>query len=127
MWRLWLILSTLVFSCLFPFFPNTEAIGGVYELPANGWGFPFSDMKLSPENYVFGFFEHLNQFLISLVLFSVWKQYKVAMTVYVLIQFIDFADHVLTYSEPWFDGHPTFNELKVGIFGLSILYEKYGK
>lgn len=127
MWRLWLILSTLVFSCLYQFFPNTEAIGGVYELPANGWGFPFSDMKLSPENYVFAFFEHFNPFVISVILFSVWKKYRVAMVTYVCIEFTDLVDHVLTYSEPWFNGPPTFNHLKVLFFGASIIYEKYGR
>lgn len=127
MWRLWIIEATLVFSCLFQFFPNTEAIGGVYELPENGWGFPLSTMKLSPENYVFAFFEHLNPFLIAIVLYSVWPQYRIAMTIYVIIQGADLLDHVLTYSEPWFNGPPTFNHLKVLIFGLSMYQERHGR
>lgn len=126
MWRLWIILATLIFSCLYQLFPNLEAIGAPYVPPENGWEFPFSDMKLSPENWVFYLFQHVNPFLISVILLVVEKRYRIAMLTYAIIQFIDLVDHVLTYSTPWFDGPPTFNHLKVGIFGLSMLFEKYG-
>lgn len=112
---------------MYQLFPNLEAIGEPYEPPENGWGFPFGDMKLSPENWVFYLFQHVNPFLIAYVLFRVEPKYHYAMLTYVIIQFVDLVDHLLTFSTPWFDGPPTFNHLKVGIFGLSMLYEKYGR
>lgn len=128
MWKLWVILATLVLGCVYQLFPNLEAIGEPYTPPENGWGFPFSDMKLSPENWVFYLFQHVNPFLIAVVLFATEKKYLVAMLTYAAIQFVDLADHLLTFSEPWFDGPPTFNHIKVGIFGLSMLFEKkYGR
>jgi hypothetical protein len=127
MWRLWVILSTLIFSCLFQLFKNVDAAGGTYVPPEYGHGFPFSDMVLSPENYVFALFEHLNAFLISIVIFKMENKYVIAMLTYCTIQFFDLADHLLTYSTPWFDGPPTFNHLKVAIFGLSMIFEKYGR
>jgi hypothetical protein len=107
---------TLVFSTLFLLF-NIE---GEYSY------FPFSEMNLNPQLYVYYLFEHVNQILVPVGVYLARKHTR-ALIVFVCIQFIDAIDYTLFYSNPWFDGPPTFNHLKVGVFGLTILYERYGR
>lgn len=110
-----LLLITLVFSTLFLFYvPTGKAI------------FPFSDMVLNSDTYAYFLFEHVILIILAWIIYDVTKQ-RITL-LYLLIQIIDTFDYILTYGEPWFDGNIlTWNTIKVGIFGVAILYEKYGR
>lgn len=91
-------------------------------------GFLFSDMFLSKKQWVFSFMEHLIRFVLAIVILIGSKQYRLALWTFVCIEFVEIIDYILTYGEPWFDSKVfTWNTIKVGIFGLTILYEKYVK
>jgi len=108
--------ATLAFSTLFLLFSSE----GSHSY------FPFSDMLLNPQNYVYFLFEHVNQVLVPIGVYLA-RKYVLALLVFVGLHLIDTADYLLTYSTPWFNIPLTMNTIKVSIFGLTILYEKYGK
>lgn len=110
-----LLLITLVFSTLFLFY-----------VPTGKMGFAFSDMVLNADTYVYFLFEHIILIILSWIIYDATKDKIVLL--YFLIQVIDTFDYILTYGEPWFDSSIlTWNTIKVGIFGVAILYEKYGR
>ena len=113
--RLLLLLTTLVFSVLFLFFKPTGEIG-----------FPYSDMVLSGENYFFYLFEHLGPVLLAVVILELEPRYRIAVTVFLVIQIIDTLDYILFYGERWTPYLPTWNVLKVGIMGLAIFIDMRG-
>jgi hypothetical protein len=128
MTRLLLLLTAMLFEEMFRFFPNyTEADICDYKNPENGWGFLFSDMIVSPEYYVYIFSGYIGKIIVAGVLFYSWADYRVAMWCFLILNIADMIDFCLTFSTPWFGPFPTFNHLKIGFFGLSMLYEKYGK
>lgn len=112
-----LMLSTLVFSTLFLYYNAPGEIG-----------FPFSDMVIPAQTWIYFLFEHLILIILSLVIYDLTREYKMSALVFVLIQVIDTVDYCLTYGEPWFDSRVfTWNTIKVGIMSISILYEKHGQ
>lgn len=126
--RLLLLLGYLILSVLYQFFPNyAQAQICDYKNPENGWGFPFSDMTLSPEMWVYAFCQHIGEIILSGVILYSWNAYRVALWTFFLLHVADTLDFCLTYSNPWFNGPPTFNHIKVLLFGLSIIFEKYGR
>jgi len=108
--------ATLVFSTLFLLF-NSE---GQHSY------FPFSEMLLNPQSYVYFLFDHINEILVPIGVYLA-RNYLRALIVFIVISLIDTIDYVLTYGEPWFDSKVSWNTIKVGLFGGAILYEKYGK
>lgn len=65
--------------------------------------------------------------MLAVVILSMATKYQLAFKVFVIIQCIEVIDYVLVYGEPWFDSKIfTWNTIKVGMFGLAILYERYG-
>lgn len=89
-------------------------------------GFPFSDMVLNADTYIYFLFEHLILVILSWIIYDHTKDKIVLL--YFVIQVIDSIDYVFTYGEPWFDSNIfTWNVIKVGIFGVAILYERYGR
>lgn len=85
-------------------------------------GFPFSDMVLNADTYVYFLFEHIILITLAWCLYSVTGDKIILL--YFIIQTIDTVDYCLTYGEPWFDSKVfTWNTIKVGMFGLAILYE----
>ena len=88
-------------------------------------GFPFSDMVLNADTYVYFLFEHIILIILSWIIYDRTKDNIVLL--YLIIQMLDTLDYLLTYGEPWFGTILTWNTIKVGIFGIAILYEKYGR
>ena len=88
-------------------------------------GFPFSDMVLNADTYVYFLFEHIILIILSWIIYDRTKDNIVLL--YLIIQMLDTLDYLLTYGEPWFRTILTWNTIKVGIFGIAILYEKYGR
>jgi hypothetical protein len=91
-------------------------------------GFLFSDVVLSKKQWVYSFMEHFIRFVLAIAILIGSRQYRTALWVFVVIEFVEIIDYILTYGEPWFDSKVfTWNTIKVGCFGLTILYEKYAK
>lgn len=91
-------------------------------------GFPFSDVVLSYKQYAYSMMEHLIRVVLAIALLVGSTEYRFALKVFVIIEFGEVLDFMLTWGEPWFDSRIfTWNTLKVCIFGVAILYEKYGK
>lgn len=90
-------------------------------------GFLFSDVVLSYKQWFYSLFEHVIRFILALAILVEATEYRTALKIFVLIEFIEIADYVLTYGEPWFDSKLfTWNTIKVGIMSLAILKERYG-
>ena len=88
-------------------------------------GFIFSDVVLTKEQWVFSLMEHLQRFILSIVILIGSKDFRIALTVFVCIEFIEILDFILTWGEPWFESKIfTWNTIKVGIFGTAILFER---
>lgn len=109
-----LLFITLAFSTLFLFYVPTGKVG-----------FPFSDMILNADTYVYFLFEHVILIILAWVIYDVTKE--MITLLYLIIQVVDTLDYILNYAEPWFDSIITYNTIKVGLFGIAILYEKYGR
>lgn len=114
--KLFLLWLTLIFSILFLFYQPTGEVG-----------FPFDDMKLSAQNYIYFLFEKLIVLILAFVIMTDAKEYRFALRIFWCIAVIDLFDYILFYANPWFDFPLTWNVIKVAIFGVSILYEKYGR
>ena len=98
----------------------------LFYVPTGQVGFPFSDMKLNADTYVYFLFEHVILIILAWIIWDITKDKIVS--IYLVIQIIDLFDYILNYGEPWFDTSiVTYNTIKVCIFGVAILYEKYGK
>jgi hypothetical protein len=91
--------------------------------------FPFSDMKLTFATWLYLLFEHLILVILAVVILIDAREYRVTITVFLIIQIIDTADYLLTYGSPWFPDVPiTWNWIKIFVFALAILNEiRYGK
>lgn len=111
-----LLLSVLVFSSLFL---SMEGDNGTI-------GFLFSEMKLAKATWFYFLFEKL---IVVVLAYVIWTyERSVAMTVFLSISVIDTIDYILLYGEPWFDSKIfTWNTIKVGMMGTSIIYEKWNK
>lgn len=110
-----LLLTTLIFSTLFLFYVPTGKVG-----------FLFSDVILNTDTYVYFLFEHLILVILAVCVYLATKDKLVLM--YLILQGIDTIDYVLTYGEPWFDSKVfTWNTIKVCVFGLAMIYDKYGR
>lgn len=118
--RLFLLLCTLALSCVFLIVKPSVPMAL----------FPFSDMKLSIQNYVYYACEHLILIVFALFIFMESDRFKFPLAAFLIIQIVDLLDFILTYSEPWFEvnGWPiTFNVLKVAIFMLIIIIHGFSR
>ena len=113
--RLILLLTTLVFSVLFLFFK-----------PTGHMGFLYSDVVLDVEMWFYFLFEHLVPVILAIVILELEPRYRIAVTVFLVIQIIDTLDYILFYGERWTPYLPTWNVLKVGIMGLAIFIDMRG-
>ncbi len=112
MTRVLLLFITLAFSIVFLFYR-----------PEGDIGFLFSDVKLHADTWVYFLFEHLILVILAYVIYDIEPRYRVSATVFLFIQIADTVDYCLTYGEPWAENLPSWNILKVVIFGLAIAVE----
>lgn len=107
--------STLIISVLFLAFDDKKMVG-----------FLFDDMKLSRQNYAYYLFEHINALIIA-ICFVLPGRYILSLIAYIVIQFVDTADFILTYGNIWWvNGSPwPWNSFKILLFGSVFIYEKY--
>lgn len=110
--RMLILFSTLAFSILFLFYETDRM-----------WGFPFSKQVINAESWIYFFSEHFILVLLAFVIWQLEPEYKRVALVFLLIQIVDCVDYCLTYGERWTPHLPSWNILKVAIFGLSIVME----
>jgi hypothetical protein len=88
--------------------------------------FPFADMKVTPEWYVYYLIESLIIIIFAGYLVVESKDFKTVAVVFLILQTIELIDFVLTYNMAWFEyrGYPiTYNVIKVLVFILVLIYE----
>lgn len=88
--------------------------------------FPFSDMKVTPEWYVYYLLESLIIVIFAGYLVSESTEHKTITIVFLILQIGELIDFVLTYNMTWFTayGYPaTYNVVKFFVFILVITYE----
>jgi hypothetical protein len=92
--------------------------------------FPFSDVLITPESYLWILFGHIGVVLLALVIMELEPSYIWCARVLLVIEIIDTLNFVLTYSTdfltapiPFLDIPLTFNIIKVTVFGLALVIE----
>lgn len=111
--KLLLLFTTLALGVSFLFIPVTE--------PRDF--FLFSDVKLSMDTWFYFLFEKLIVLILAIVMLSEDTDHRRALWVFFGIQVVEVLDYVLCYGEPWTPYIPSWNILKVAIFGLAIVME----
>lgn len=86
-------------------------------------GFPFDEIEIRADTYVWMLCEHLVIVGLAVVLFIQEKEYKRPIAVFLGLQVIDTIGWLLFYDDPLKDWPFTFNQLKIGIFLLAVLNE----
>lgn len=112
--RLFIILFTLSCSTFFLFVPTEGEIG-----------FLLSDIKLAPDTYVWMLCEHLVIVGLAVVIVLQERTYFKSAFVFLGLQMIDTIGWIIAYDDPLKDLPFTFNEVKIVIFFLAIVNEKY--
>lgn len=112
--RLLLMWMTLVFGSLFLLYT-----------PEGQIGFPFDPMVLTTQTYLYFLFEKLIVFILAAVICLESKDYQSAKLTFLVITIVDILDYILFYGNMRF-GMITWNIAKMALFGISILYERYG-
>lgn len=88
--------------------------------------FPYSDMKVTPEWYIYYLLESVIIIIFAIHLRLESDEYKLYTTTFLILQIIELVDFVLTYNMTWFfikEAPITFNVIKVFIFGSLLAYE----
>lgn len=109
-----ILFTTLAFSVVFLFFNMNGEMG-----------FPFSDMVLTVETWFYFLFEHIIVLLLAIVILELEHEFKLSARVFVWIQALDTVDYCLTYGESWSNYMPSFNIMKVTVFGIVMLFDWY--
>lgn len=113
MTKLLLLFTTLALGVTFLFIPVTE--------PREF--FPFSDVKLTMDTWFYFLFEKVIVLILAVVILNESVEHRAALWVFFFIQAVDLLDYLLFYGEPWTPKIPSWNILKVALFGLSIVME----
>ena len=110
------IFSVMILGVVFLIVPNGEP----YDF------FPYAQMKVTGEWYVYYILQHLIFIFFALFLVMETDDYPKSTFVFFLLQIGELIDFLLTYNTTWFEvrGWPvTFNVLKVFVFLLAVSYE----
>jgi hypothetical protein len=121
MTNLMLLFTTVALGVTFLFIPVTE--------PREF--FPFSAVQLSMDTWFYFLFEKVIVLIMSVVILNQSTDHRPALWVFVSIQGVEILDYLLFYGEPWSPNIPSWNILKVALFGLAIVmelpnYKKHG-
>lgn len=88
--------------------------------------FPFADMKLTIQTYLYFIFERVGLIILAYIIASESKEYRGAIWCFFILIVVDLVDYLMTYNSVWFhlSGFPvSMNVVKCVGFGLVILYE----
>lgn len=111
--KLLLLLTTLALGIAFLFIPVTEPRAL----------FPFSTVQLSMDTWFYFLFEKVIVLILAIVILNDTTVHRGALWIFVIIQCVEIIDYLLFYGEPWSKNIPSWNILKVVIFGLAIAVE----
>ena len=84
--------------------------------------FPLSDVAVTFKTWLYFVMEHGILIMLSYIIASEAKQYKVACKVFFYIQIFDLVDYLLTYNSAW-TGIISYNIISMIIFGVFIMQE----
>lgn len=113
--KLLLLYSTIIVSLVFMVVPDNDIT----------MGYPFSDMVVSVEYYIYSIFE---KFVMIILAYIIWKEadkYEQALGIFFWLMVADLTDLMLSYNSIWFHigTFPiSMNILKCITFGLVILH-----
>ena len=110
MTKLLLLFTTLALGIAFLFIPVTEPRAF----------FPFSEVRISMDTWFYFLFEKIIVLILAVVILNDTPVYRMALWIFVCIQVVEVFDYLLFYGEPWSPYIPSWNILKVVIFGLCI-------
>lgn len=135
--RMGLLLLTLTLSTVFLFIPDTgpdrfkkyihegkEIIIDTSLLPEDSekrFFFPFSNVKLFLDTYVFLLFVHVIEVVLAICIVLQEKEYRTSTKVYLTIVCSDTLFYLTSYGEPLRDYNLTWNVIKIGGFIISIV------
>lgn len=112
--KLLLLYSTIVVSLLFLLVPNNDVLVG----------YPFSDMVVSLDYYIYSIFEKFVLIVLAFVVANEATEHRDALNIFLWLMIADAVDYLLSYSSIWFHigAFPvSMNVLKSVIFGGVIL------
>lgn len=112
--KLILLYLTFVVSLLFMLVPNNDVT----------MGYPFSEMVVSLEYYIYSIFEKLVMIVLAYVVASEATEYRGELKIFLWLLIADLADLLLSYNSIWFHvgAFPvSMNVIKCVLFGLTIL------
>lgn len=118
--KLFLLYATFLVTLLFLVVPDNDVT----------IGYPFSDMRVSLEFYIYSLAEKLGILIFIYIIAKESTAYREAIWIFLWLSVLDLVDFLLNYSEVWFylDGFPvSMNVVKCVIFGIVILNEIWKK
>jgi hypothetical protein len=113
--KLLLLYVTLLMGLVFMAIPDNT--------PAMDF-FPFHDILLTVQTYVYFVFEHLTIIIFSYIIATEARQYRKEVMIFFWLQVCDFVDYLLTYNSPWFHVGllpVSMNVVTLFIFGAAII------
>ena len=113
--KLLLLFTIFLFGLVFLITPDSDKLIAF---------FPFSDMKLTGQTYLYFLFEKLILIVLSYLIVTNENTYKGEVEIFFWLMVVDLFDYLFTYNSIWFHvGLLPFsmNILKVIIFGVVIL------
>lgn len=113
--KIWTLLLILAVSTLFIHVPHKGEIGFLLN----------PNVTLSYNQYFWMLVEKLIPIALAAIILDESRDYKRLLKVFLWIQIVDLAGFVLAYDDPMKDKIITFNVLKLIIFLVAIIIEKW--
>ena len=120
----WMLLLTLTISTLFIHVPNVGQIGFLGHPMMVSENGDLVELKLTYNQYVWMFSEHLILVILALIIWDQSKKYRRIVRGYLLITIADTVLWVLYYYDPLGNYILTWNILKTVLFVGAIVYEQ---
>lgn len=113
--KIWTLLLILAISTFFIHVPDVGEIGFILN----------PEIKLSYNQYVWMLCEHLIMIALSAIIVDESVDHKNLLKVFLWIQIVDLLAFVLAYTDPLKEYVVTFNILKLSIFLVAIVIDRW--
>lgn len=113
--KIWTLLLILTVSTLFIHVPHKGEIGFILN----------PDVKLSYNQYFWFLCEHLIMVALAAIILDEAQTHKRLLAVFLLLQIASFIGFILSYDDPLKEYVVTFNILKLAIFLLAIVIDRW--
>lgn len=117
------MLSTLAFSTIYKlayYFSEKDQDGRVISTI----GFPFNDLRLTADTWVWFLFEHINMVIFAVIMAMPGKVSRGPAVVFVFIYVVDLVNFIIHYDDPFVNITLPWNVTKIFIFLAAIINEK---